>query len=179
MVCRGPAIILRSRRKRLKILSEGESTFANVLYRFACMALCILQDCNSGLQWWQLRPSSSNLSAKTDAIYLLSTSNVTVTTTSNLNVICDVAHLSQPGAETYGDWGDGPLQNLRWGDGSPIFWEVVLSDTRESTNRVIKGVIKKLFSEVVVFLVRKGSYTTFYIVKIRKIWENPKNLVDD
>src|SRR6218665_2658544 len=27
------------------------------------------------------------------------------------------------------------------------------------------------FSEIVVFLVRKGSYTTFNIVKIREIWE--------
>jgi len=26
-----------------------------------------------------------------------------------------------------------------------------------------------IFSEIVVFLVRKGSYTTFYTVKIRKI----------
>src|SRR6218665_959946 len=37
-----------------------------------------------------------------------------------------------------------------------------------------KGVIKEFFSEIVVFLVRKGSYrgsTTFNIVKIRKIWE--------
>src|SRR6218665_984493 len=37
--------------------------------------------------------------------------------------------------------------------------------------RVKKGVIKELFSEIVVFLVRKGSYTTFNIVKMRKIWE--------
>ena len=34
-----------------------------------------------------------------------------------------------------------------------------------------KGVIKEFFSEIVVFLVRNGSYTTFNIVKIRKIWE--------
>src|SRR6218665_1702454 len=43
--------------------------------------------------------------------------------------------------------------------------------------------LKEFFSEIVVFLVRKGSYTTFNIAKIRKIWEkkgeNPKNLVDD
>src|SRR6218665_4185078 len=37
----------------------------------------------------------------------------------------------------------------------------MLSDARESMNRVKK----------VVFLVRKWSYTTFNIVKIRKIWE--------
>ena len=40
----------------------------------------------------------------------------------------------------------------------PIFWEVVLSDARESTNRVKKSVIKEFFSEIVVFLVRKGWY---------------------
>src|SRR6218665_594661 len=34
-----------------------------------------------------------------------------------------------------------------------------------------KGVIKEFFSEIVVFLLRKGSYTTFNIAKIRKIWE--------
>jgi len=58
-----------------------------------------------------------------------------------------------------------------------------LSDERESTNRVKKAVIKEFFSEIVVFLVRKGSYTTFNIVKIQKIWEKKredlKNLLDD
>src|SRR6218665_3696400 len=36
-----------------------------------------------------------------------------------------------------------------------------------------KSVIKEFFSEIVVFHVRKGSYTAFNIVKIglRKIWE--------
>ena len=74
-----------------------------------------------------------------------------------------------------GDWGDGPPKV--WGGGTahasvlPIFWEVVLSDARESTNRVKKGVIKKFFSEIVVFLVKKGSYTTFNTAKIRKIWK--------
>ena len=34
---------------------------------------------------------------------------------------------------------------------------------------VKKGVIKEFFSEIVVFLVKKGSYTTFNTVKIRKI----------
>jgi len=46
-----------------------------------------------------------------------------------------------------------------------------LSDARESRNRVKKGVIKELFSEIVVFLMRKGSYRTFNIAKIREIWE--------
>src|SRR6218665_560481 len=51
----------------------------------------------------------------------------------------------------------------------PIFREVVLSDARESTNRVKNGLIKEFFSEIVVFLVKKGSYTTFNTVKKRKI----------
>ena len=52
----------------------------------------------------------------------------------------------------------------------PIFREVVLSDERESMNRVKNDV----------FLVRNGSNMTFNIVKIvkiGKIWE--RNLVDD
>ena len=47
----------------------------------------------------------------------------------------------------------------------------MLSDARESLNRVKKGF----------FLVMKGSYTTFYIVKIRKMCEKkgkiPKNVI--
>ena len=46
-----------------------------------------------------------------------------------------------------------------------------------------KGVIKEFFSEIVVVLVRKGSYMTFNIVNdtenLGKERENPKNLVDD
>ena len=34
-----------------------------------------------------------------------------------------------------------------------------------------KGVVKEFFSEIVVFLVKKGSYTTFNRVKIRRIWK--------
>jgi len=59
----------------------------------------------------------------------------------------------------------------------------VLSDARESTNRVKKGVIKEFFSETVVVLVRKGSYVTLNIVKdtenLVKERENQKNLVND
>jgi len=55
---------------------------------------------------------------------------------------------------------------------TPIFLEVVLSDARESTNRVKNGVIKELFSEIGVFLVKKGSYMIFHTVKIWKIWKN-------
>src|SRR6218665_3552726 len=39
----------------------------------------------------------------------------------------------------------------------PIFREVVLSEARESTNRVKKGVVKEFFSEIVIFLLKKGS----------------------
>ena len=55
---------------------------------------------------------------------------------------------------------DGPPK-FEVGDGHasvpPIFLEVVLSDARESTNRVKKGVIKEFFPEIVFFLVGKGS----------------------
>ena len=77
------------------------------------------------------------------------------------------------GAETLGDWGDGPPKNLRWGDGPcigpPIFRQVVLSDARERMSRVKNGLIKEFFSEIVVFLVKEGSYMTFYHSKERKI----------
>ena len=61
----------------------------------------------------------------------------------------------------------------------------MLSNARESmyTNRVKKGVINEFFSEIVVVLVRKGSYTTSNIVKDTenqvKERENPKNLVNE
>ena len=51
----------------------------------------------------------------------------------------------------------------------------MLSDAREITNRVKNGVIKEFFSEIVVVLVRKGSYTE----NLGKERENPKNLVND
>jgi len=55
-----------------------------------------------------------------------------------------------------------------------------LSDARENTNRVKKG---EFFSEIVVFLVRKGSHTTLNLVKdtenLGKERENPKNVVND
>src|SRR6218665_1382676 len=51
----------------------------------------------------------------------------------------------------------------------PIFRQVALSDARERMNRVKKGLIKEFFSEIVVFLAKKGSYMTFYRSKQRKI----------
>ena len=54
---------------------------------------------------------------------------------------------------------------------------------QNSTNRVKRGVIKELFSELGVFLVKKGSDMTLDTVKIwkfgkdiEKIW---KNMVDN
>src|SRR6218665_3704588 len=47
-------------------------------------------------------------------------------------------------------------------------------------SRVKKGVINEFFSEIVVFLVKKGSYTTSNKVKIRKIrktWSMTKKKV--
>jgi len=51
-----------------------------------------------------------------------------------------------------------------------------LSDACESTNRLKKGVIKELFSEIGVFLGKKGSYMAS---QAAKIWKNPKIMVDD
>ena len=59
----------------------------------------------------------------------------------------------------------------------------MLSDARESTNRVKKGVVKEFFSEIVLFLVKKGSYNDIEQSKdtenLEKERENLKNLVDD
>jgi len=61
----------------------------------------------------------------------------------------------------------------------------VLSYARESTNRVKKSVIKEFFFEIVIVLVRKGSYRTSNIVKDTenlksgKKRKNSKNLVND
>ena len=58
----------------------------------------------------------------------------------------------------------------------------MLSDAREGTKRVKKGVIKEFFSEIMFFIVKKGSYTTFNskrYAKSGKERENPKNLIND
>ena len=71
------------------------------------------------------------------------------------------------GAETYGKLGDGPPK-FEVGD-SPcirppnILRSSVVGCARKYTKRVKRGVIKEFFSEIVVVLVRKGSYTTFNI----------------
>ena len=60
----------------------------------------------------------------------------------------------------------------------------MLSDARESTNRVKNGDIKEFISEIVVVLVRKGSYKklniglvkdTENLEKKRKTWSMTKN----
>ena len=53
----------------------------------------------------------------------------------------------------------------------------VVGCARKHEQSFKKGVIKKFFSEIAVFLVKKGSYTTFQTVKIwkiRKTWSMTK-----
>ena len=76
------------------------------------------------------------------------------------------------GGDLGGDWGDGPPK-FEVGTAHalvpPIFRKVVLSDARERMNRAKNGLIMEFFSEIVVFLVVKGSYMTFYHSKQCKI----------
>jgi len=44
-------------------------------------------------------------------------------------------------------------------------------------NRVKKRVVKEFFSEIVVFLVEKGSYMTFNTVKIWRIWKKKGKII--
>jgi len=64
-----------------------------------------------------------------------------------------------------GGLGDGPLpKKFKVGTAHalvPPIFRVVLSDARESTNRVKNGLIKEFFTEILVFLVKKGPYMTF------------------
>ena len=50
-----------------------------------------------------------------------------------------------------------------------IFWEVVFVWFARKHEQSKKGVIKELFSEIGVFLVKKGLYTTLQAEKIWKI----------
>src|SRR6218665_3050451 len=90
-----------------------------------------------------------------------------------ISISCVLRYRPIQGRRPMGGWGTVPPKNLRWKTAHvlipPIFREVVLSDARESMNRVKNGLIKEFFSEIVVFLVKKGSYTTFYHSKERKI----------
>jgi len=88
------------------------------------------------------------------------------------------------GAETYR--GTGGTAPKIWGGGtahafvSPIFWEVMFVRRARKHEQSKKGIIKELFSEIGVFLVKKGSYTTLHTVQIQK--KDRKNLektVDD
>src|SRR6218665_636597 len=52
----------------------------------------------------------------------------------------------------------------------------VVGCARKNEQSKKKGVIKEFFSEIVVSLVWKGSYTTFNTVKIWKIWEKIRKI---
>src|SRR6218665_370726 len=80
-----------------------------------------------------------------------------------------------------GTGGTVPQKNLRWGDGPCIRPPNILRSSVVGCPRKYKqskkGVIKEFFSEIVVFLVKKGSCTTFNTVKIwkiRKTWSMTK-----
>src|SRR6218665_2190728 len=67
-----------------------------------------------------------------------------------------------------------PKKNLRWGDGPcigppNILKSSVVGRARKHEQSKKIGVVREFFSEIVVFLVKKWSYTTFYTVKIRRI----------
>jgi len=65
------------------------------------------------------------------------------------------------GGDLRGNWGDGPSQNLRWRVRPCIRPPNILRSSARKYEQSKKDV----------FLVRKGSYTTFNIVKTWKIWE--------
>src|SRR6218665_3876347 len=76
------------------------------------------------------------------------------------------------GRRPRGDWGTVP-QNLRWGTAHPfvppnILRRSVVGWVRKLEQSKKIGVVKEFLSEIVLFLVKKGSYTTFYTEKIRK-----------
>src|SRR6218665_632354 len=99
-----------------------------------------------------------------------------------------------PEAKTYrrGTGGTVPPTNLRWGTAHASVTPDILRSSVVGCARKYeqskKGVIKEFFSEIVVVLVRKGSYTTLNIVKdtenlgkergkIRKTWSMSKKKV--
>ena len=96
-------------------------------------------------------------------------------------------HLTVHGRRHRGDWGDGPPK-FEVGDGPCIRPPNILRSSvcrmrAKNTNRVKNGLIKELFSEIGVFLVKKESYMTLDTVKIWKIGKEIgkiwKNMVDD
>ena len=80
-----------------------------------------------------------------------------------------------------GDWGDGPQKNLGWGDGPCIRPPNILISSvvgcAQKYEQRKKRVIKEFFSEIVVFLVEKGSYMTFNTVKIWRIWKKKSKII--
>ena len=73
-----------------------------------------------------------------------------------------------------GDLGgtEGTVPPKIWGGNGPCIGppNILRSSVvgHERKHRVKKGVV---FSEIVLFVVKKGSYTTFYTVKLRRIWK--------
>ena len=75
--------------------------------------------------------------------------------------------LSHRGGDLEGDWGDGPPK-FEVGDGPCIGppniqrSSVVRCVRKDEQSKKI-GLIKEFFSEIVVFLLKKGSYMTFIL----------------
>ena len=77
------------------------------------------------------------------------------------------------GRRPRGNWGDGPPK-CEVGDGpcngSPnILRSSVVGWARKLEQSKKIGVVKKFSFEIGLFAVKKGSYTTFYTIKIQRI----------
>ena len=99
-----------------------------------------------------------------------------VTSFPNVNIIA-----FRRGEDLGGDGGRSLPKNLRWGDGpcirSPnILRSSVVGLARKHEQSKKIGIVKEFFSGIVFFLVKKGSYTTFYTVKIRGILKKRINI---
>src|SRR6218665_2726186 len=99
--------------------------------------------------------------------FMLSTSSVKDVSTNllkSLQTLKQVSTLSSAftqGRRPRGDWGDGPPQNLRWGDGPcirpPNISRSSVVGCAQKYEKSKKSVIKEFFSEILVFLVGKGK----------------------
>src|SRR6218665_90115 len=90
-----------------------------------------------------------------------------------MNNLVPCAWLSSRGGDLGGTGGTVP-QNVRWGDGpcngSPnILRSSVVGWARKLEQSKKIGVVKKFSFEIGLFAVKKGSYTTFYTIKIQRI----------
>ena len=112
-----------------------------------------------------------------------------------LSLVLSLSGWLSQGRRPRGDWGDGPPTNLRWGNGPcirppNILRSSVVGSARKYEQRGEKVLSRNFFSEIVVFLVKKGLHrpTIFNIVKkglytifntvntrkIRKTWSMTK-----